>query len=189
MIIEGLVTTLDEDGTPHLAPMGPRVSPDFCSLLLRPFPTSHTCANLLRTREGVFHITDDALLIAKAAVGEAGMPAHEPAVAVRGVILTGACRAYEFRVTAVDDSKERVHLEAAVVRSITFRDFVGFNRAKHAVVEAAILATRFHLLPAAEVDAEFQKLRVVVDKTGGPAEHEGMTFLEGKWAAHRGAGR
>ena len=38
-------------------------------------------------------------------------------------------------------------------------------------------------------DAEFQKLRVVVDKTGGPAEHEGMTFLEGKWAAHRGAGR
>jgi hypothetical protein len=189
MIIEGLVTTLDEDGTPHLAPMGPRVSPDFSTLLLRPFPTSHTCANLLRTREGVFHITDDALLIAKAAVGEAGMPAHEPAVAVRGVILTGACRAYEFRVTAVDDSKERVHLEAAVVRSITFRDFVGFNRAKHAVVEAAILATRFHLLPAVEIDAEYKKLRVIVDKTGGPAEHEGMTFLEGKWAAHRGAGR
>jgi hypothetical protein len=144
---------------------------------------------MLRTREGVFHVTDDALLIAKASIGEAAMPAHQPAVTVAGVVLTGACRAYEFRVRAVDDSKERVHFDATVVRTVTFRDFVGFNRAKFAVVEAAILATRFHLLPAAEIDAEFRKLRTIVDKTGGPAEHEGMTFLEGKWVTYQGAGR
>jgi hypothetical protein len=189
MIIEGLVTTLNDDGTPHLAPMGPRVGPDFRTLLLRPFPSSHTCGNLLRTREGVFHVTDDALLIAKAAVGEAEMPAHQPGANVAGVVLTDACRAYEFRVTAVDDSKERVHLDAEVVRAVTFRDFFGFNRAKFAVVEAAILATRFHLLPAADVDTGLKKLRTIVDKTGGPAEHEGMTFLEGKWKAHHEAAR
>jgi hypothetical protein len=28
-----------------------------------------------------------------------------------------------------------------------------------------------------------------VDKTGGPAEHEAMAFLEAKWAAYRGVGR
>jgi hypothetical protein len=189
MIIEGLVTTLDADGTPHLAPMGPRVGPDFRTLLFRPFPSSHTCANLRRTREGVFHVTDDALLIARAAVGEAAVPAHRPADLVNGVVLTGTCRAYEFRVTAVDDTTERVRLDAEVVRAVPFRDFVGFNRAKFAVVEAAILATRFPLLPAAEVDAAFRKLRVIVDKTGSPAEHEGMTFLEGKWTAFREATR
>lgn len=185
MIVEGLVTTLDADGTPHLAPMGPRVGPEFRTLLLRPFPTSHTCANLLRTREGVFHVTDDARLIAKAAVGAADLPGHRKAEVVHGVVLSDACRAFEFRVTTVDDSKERVHLTADVVRSHTFREFLGFNRAKHAVVEAAILATRFHLLPAAEIDAEFRKHRVVVDKTGGPAEDEAMTILEGQWAAFR----
>jgi uncharacterized protein len=163
--------------------MGPRVVGDFHALLLRPFPTSHTYANLLRTREGVFHVTDDALLIAQAAVGGATMPPHRPAASIRGVVLTGACRAFEFRVTTVDDSKERVHLDAEVVLTVTLRDFVGFNRAKHAVVEAAILATRFHLLPAAEIDAEFRKHRVVVDKTGGPAEDEAMTFLEMRWTA------
>jgi len=189
MIVEGLVTTLDADGTPHLAPMGPRVGPDFRTLLLRPFPSSHTGANLLRSRAGVFHVTDDALLIARAAVGEAELPAHQPAKNVTGVVLTDSCRAYEFRVTVVDDSKERVHLEATVVHAVTFRDFVGFNRAKFAVVEAAILATRFHLLPAAEIDAEFKKLRTLVDKTGGLAEHEGMAFLEGKWRAFREAAR
>ena len=37
------------------------------------------------------------------------------------------------------------------------------------------------------VPAEFRKLRVIVDKTGGPAEREAMAFLEGEWARHRAA--
>ena len=75
---------------------------------------------------------------------------------------------------SVDDSAERVTIEAEVVHAGRGRDWFGFNRAKHAVVEAAILATRFHLLPLAEVAAEFRKLRVIVGKTGGPAEHAGL---------------
>ena len=49
MILEGLVTTLDPDGSPHLAPMGPRVEGDFARFTLRPFPTSNTYQNLLPT--------------------------------------------------------------------------------------------------------------------------------------------
>ena len=37
MILEGLVTTTGPDGTMHLAPMGPRVEPDWSRFLLRPF--------------------------------------------------------------------------------------------------------------------------------------------------------
>ena len=58
------------------------------------------------------------------------------------------------------------------------RDFFGFNRAKHAVVEAAILATRIHLLAAEEIAAEFRKLGVIVGKTGGDQEKEAFAFLE-----------
>jgi hypothetical protein len=181
LILEGLVTTVDPDGSPHLAPMGPRVAGDFARFTLRPFPTSNTYRNLLRHPEGVLHVTDDALLLAKAAVGAIDVfPPVRPAERVRGFVLADCCRHFEFVVRHVDDSTERVTVEAEVVHTGRGRDFFGFNRAKHAVVEGAILATRFHLLPLAEVAAEFRKLRVIVGKTGGPAEHAAMDLLDAK---------
>jgi uncharacterized protein len=179
MILEGLVTTLDPDGSPHLAPMGPRVAVDFTRFTLRPFPTSPTYKNLLRERKGVLHITDDALLMARAAIGTVvPFPAVRPAERVEGYIIADSCRHYEFVVRSVDDSGERINIEAEVVSVGRTRDFFGFNRAKHAVIEAAILATRLHLLPLTEVAAEFHKLRVIVGKTGGQAELEAMDLLE-----------
>ena len=181
MILEALVTTLDADGSPHLAPMGPRVSGDFARFTLRPFPTSNTYRNLLGHGEGVIHVTDDALLLAKAAIGAVGeMPPVRAAERIRGFVLADCCRYFEFVVRSVDASGERVSIEAEVVRVGRVRDFFGFNRAKHAVVEAAILATRLHLLPLAEVASEFAKLRVIVGKTGGPDEHAAMDLLEAK---------
>lgn len=186
MILEGLITTTDADGGMHLAPMGPTVDgPEFRTFLLRPFPTSTTYQNLVRTGVGVLHITDDVLLLAKAAVGEAGDPPCHPATQIKGFILDDCCRALEFRIIETDTSRERVHLKAEVLHTHRLRDFFGFNRAKHAVLEAAILATRFHLLPAAEIDAEFKRLRVIVDKTAGPREREAMAFLDAKWAERK----
>ncbi len=183
MILEGLVTSTDNAGRPHLAPMGPTVFGDFDRLLLRPFPTSNTCENLTRRGEGVFHVTDDARLIAYAAVGKMrDVPPTNLATTVAGFVLNGACRAFEFRVTEIDATRERVHISAAVVHRHSLREWDGFNRAKHAVIEAAILATRFHLLPADEIAGEFKKLRVIVDKTGSDAEHDAMGMLEAEWA-------
>ena len=179
MILESLVTTLDAGGAAHLAPMGPRVAPDWSRFTLRPFPTSQTYKNLLRHGEGVIHITDDALLLAKAAIGAVGeMPPVRAAERVRGFVLADCCRYFEFVVKEIDDSPDRVSIEAEVVHAGRVRDFFGFNRAKHAVVEAAILATRLHILPLAEVAAEFAKLRVIVGKTGGPDEFAAMDLLE-----------
>ena len=70
ILLEGIVTTLNEDGAPHIAPMGPIVDTDFTRLLLRPFRTSTTYQNLKRTGEGVLHVTDDVELFARAAVGQ-----------------------------------------------------------------------------------------------------------------------
>lgn len=186
MILEGLVTTLDADGSPHLAPMGPRMGEYGDTFLLRPFPSSTTYRNLKRHPEGVLHVTDDVLLLAKAAVGKVDkFPNHRDADAVRGIVLEDASRYYEFLATVIDESEARVRIDCTIVKSGTGRDFFGFNRAKHAVLEAAILATRFHLLPAEEIDAEYAKLRVIVDKTAGPQERKAMAFLEREWANYR----
>ena len=59
----------------------------------------------------------------------------------------------------------------------TQRDFIGFNRACHAVLEAAIYATRVHLLPRAFLEGELARLQIIVDKTAGPRELEAMALL------------
>ncbi len=63
------------------------------------------------------------------------------------------------------------------------RPFLGFNRARHAVLEGAILVTRLHLLGSEEVGRQFRDLSVIVGKTGGPREHEAWRLLEERVAA------
>lgn len=188
MILEGLVTTLDASGELHLAPMGPTIAAaDFQQFQLRPFPTSSTYQNLRRHPEGVLHVTDDALLLARAAIGAIeSAPPHQPAKVVRGWVLSGACRAYEFRVATIDESGERVRMEAQVVHVERMRDFLGFNRAKHAIVEAAILATRVGILPDETIRDDFARLRAPVEKTGGPEERFAYDLLARHIAAKLG---
>jgi uncharacterized protein len=179
MILEGIVTTLNADASANVSPMGPLVEAAMERLVLRPYQTSTTYVNLKRTGEGVFHVTDDVLLLAKAAVGEPDPPpALMPANAVNGVILADACRWYAFHVQSIDDSQPRSQIIADVVDRERIRDFFGFNRAKHAVVEAAILATRIGMLPRDEIAAEFNRLAVIVEKTGGEQERLAFEFLQ-----------
>jgi len=179
MILEGIVTTISPTGDVHIAPMGPRVDADMRRFLLRPFNTAQTYRNLCRHGEGVLHVTDDVLLLARAAVGRViALPPLMPARAIRGWVLRDACRAYEFRVVNIDDRAERASIEVEVVHHGTLRDFFGFNRAKHAIVEAAILATRTDFLPLAEIEAEYRKLEALVQKTGGAQEKEAFHFLQ-----------
>jgi hypothetical protein len=125
------------------------------------------------------HVTDDVLLLAKAALGPVEPPPeYAPAEGVRGWVLRGACRYYEFRARSIDDTQPRVRIEAEVVYAGRLRDFFGFNRAKHAVLEAAILATRTAFLPPEEIAAEYRRLAVIVEKTGGPAEKEALALLQ-----------
>jgi hypothetical protein len=50
------------------------------------------------------------------------------------------------------------------------------------VVEGAILVTRLHLLGAEEVGRRLRDLAVLVEKTGGPREHEAFRLLEARVA-------
>jgi hypothetical protein len=178
MILEGIVTTLNDDGSVNIAPMGPRVDATMSRFLLRPFRTAQTYRNLKRHGEGVLHVTDDVWLLARAALGPVEpAPALIAANQVQGFVLADACRAYEFRVLSFDESGERVGIAAEVVHSERFRDFFGLSRAKHAILEAAILATRTDFLPLAEIDAEFHELAILVDKTGGEQERQALAFL------------
>src|SRR2546425_1114232 len=112
MILEGIVTTVSADGVVNIAPMGPRVDAGMRRFLLRPYRTAQTYRNLKAHGEGVLHVTDDVLLLAKAAIGPVEPPPLlVPASRVNGFVLPDACRYYEFRVLALDDREERTSIE------------------------------------------------------------------------------
>src|SRR5258708_13586363 len=109
MILEGIVTTISPEGTLNVAPMGPRVEPSMDRFELRPFRTAQTYRNLCAHGEGVLHVTDDVLLLARAAVGPVEpLPDVERAERILGSILRDACRYYEFPVLPITDRKDRV---------------------------------------------------------------------------------
>jgi uncharacterized protein len=195
MILEGLVTTTDPAGRLHVAAMGPtldeveRRAGLITRLVLRPFPTSQTAGNLLATRAGVFQVTDDVLLLAQiVAAALPAPPAARPATAVAGFVLEDACRAWEFEIDSVDDKGPRLVLGARVVAEHAGRPFLGFHRAAHAVVEAAILVTRLHLVEPAEVRRQFAALAVLVEKTGGEREREAFALLASRVAGDEASG-
>ncbi len=173
-ILEGIVTTQNLDGSVNIAPMGPLVDDSFNILILRPFNTSTTFENLLRTRRGVLHITDNVELFAEAALGLVREPRF---LREKPLVLADACRWFAFEIESVDDSQERTHMVARTTARGTLREFFGFNRAQHAVIEAAILATRLHILQSAEILAEFSRLQIIVDKTGGAIEQRAFRLL------------
>ncbi len=175
MIIESILTTLGPDGTVNCAPMGVEWAEE--RIVIKPFVETTTFRNLVAGRAAVVNLTDDVLLFARGVIETAVFP-HRPAERVRGVVLEAACGWREVEVESVDDSPPRSRIVTRVVHRGTQREFLGFNRARHAVLEAAIVATRTHLIGAAEIRAEFTRLRIIVDKTAGPREQEAMALLE-----------
>src|SRR5262249_56078488 len=98
------------------------------------------------------------------------------------------CRYYELGVSRFDDREDRAALVAETVAEGRIRDFFGLNRAKHAVVEAAILATRTAFLPLSQIQEEFRRLAPLVEKTGGDAEREALALLSRHVEAQGGLG-
>lgn len=174
VIIESIVTTVAADGSVNCAPMGVEWGDE--AIVLKPFLDTATYRNVTATRSAVVNLTDDVRVFAQAAISNP-VYATVPASVVRGVVLADCCSWRELEVRSIDATPPRSRIEAAVVHRGFRREFIGFNRACHAVLEAAIYATRVHLLEPAFVQSEMARLQVIVNKTAGKREREAMALL------------
>jgi uncharacterized protein len=173
-IIETVTTTINPDGTVNCAAMGVEWGDD--AIVIKPFPSTRTLRNLEATGAAVVNLTDDILLFTQAAL-EDPRPPTRPATTIDGAVLADACSWREVTVDAVDAGGPRARVTTRVVERGTGREFLGFNRACHAVLEASIIASRARWLPAEEVRSELERLQVLVDKTAGPREQEAMELV------------
>ena len=185
LIIESIVTTVALDGAVNVAPMGVEWGDE--TIVLKPFLETATYRNALATRAAVVNVIDDVRVFARAAISNPEY-STEPAVAVKGVVLSDCCSWRELEVRTIDSTPPRSRIEGAVVHRGARREFIGFNRARHAVIEAAIYATRLHLLPPEHIESEMQRLQVIVDKTAGQRETEAMALLVDFVERHKARG-
>jgi uncharacterized protein len=176
VIIETIVTTLDTYGVVNIAPMGVEWTGGDEPPVLKPFLETVTYRNVVATRAAVVNLIDDVRVFARAAISN---PSYTvlPATVVRGVVLDAACSWRELQVQSIDSTPPRSRIDTEIVHHGFRREFIGFNRARHAVLETAIYATRVHMLARDFLESELARLRVIVDKTAGPDEQEAMAML------------
>ena len=182
MIREAIVTTLGAGGTPYIAPMGVRRECDL--LVVAPFRPSRTLDNLRRSGQAVINYTDDVRVFAGFHTGRREWPTV-PATAVAGVRLARALAHVEIEVSRWEDDEVRPRIYCREMARETHGAFEGFSRAQAAVVEAGILVSRLHMLPAERVDREMEYLSIAVEKTAGPREREAWRWLVDRIAGYR----
>jgi len=167
MILEVIFSTLDLEGRPNFAPMGVKWGEE--ELTVRPFKNTQTFRNLQDTGYGVACITDDVLAFVNSALYHAPLP-YFPARSIPGVVFQGTCYWRELKVRRIEEAEERAEIKCQVMDRGFKRDFLGFNRARNAVIEATILATRLQFIPDEEVRDSLNLLAQIVQKTGDERE-------------------
>jgi hypothetical protein len=184
-LIETVVTTTGGDGVVNCAAMGVRWGED--ELVFWPFDATRTLRNLRAHGEAVVHLTDDVLLFVQAALGHP-RPAMRPASAIAGSVIEEANSWREVVVTEITPSAgelPRSRVRARVVAIGTGpRQPLGLCRARHAAVEASIVASRLKWLGAEQVWSELARLQALVDKTAGPRERAAMDYVR-RYVAER----
>ena len=166
LIRETLVVTRRADGGAHVAPMGVQALtlPDGAEgVLLQPFRPSATLENLQRWPYATLNHVDDVRLFAGCLTGRRDWPMRDAERI--------ACARLECAL-----AHEELEVERLLARA-SHAPFPGFNRAKAAVIEAAILVSRLHRLPPEKVARELEYLRIAIDKTAGAEEREAWGWL------------
>ncbi len=197
MVIEGIITTENSDGSMHIAPIGPHVNLDLTNWTLKPFQTSVSFSNLRNSNRCVFHVIDHSLLMAAAVLGLCNDPSPTQKIAgmtmkLRGQIrdliraefdsaigwvLETSCRVFALSVQHWDVSQPRANAICKLTSQCDRRPCWGWNRASHSILELSILASRVHLLERSVLDDELARHKIIIEKTAGPNELDAWELL------------
>jgi hypothetical protein len=181
MVRETILTTISGDGRVHIAPIG--IIADGDGWIIAPFRPSTTLDNLRAVPFAVANYSDDVRIFAGCLTGRFDWPTTM-ADEVPVPRLAHALAHAELAVTRVTEDEQRPRFHCRVVRLLPHAPFEGFNRAKAAVVEAAILVSRLDLLPREKIEKEMAYLEIAVSKTAGAAEGQAWNWLMERVRAH-----
>ncbi len=174
LIYETIVTTLDANDQPHIAPFGVREESGL--VVIAPFRPSSSLENFLHHQTAVINLTDDVRIFAGAFVGKRDWPLVSTDL-IHGVRLASALAHRELELVEVREHPSRPEFLFKVKHEVQHQAFRGFNRAQSAVVELAVLVSRLHMLSMEKIDAEIAYLSIAVEKTAGERELQAWQWL------------
>jgi hypothetical protein len=174
MIRETIVSTMNGAGQVHFAPIGIIAEGD--GWIIAPFHPSTTLDNLRAMPFAVANYTDDVRIFAGCLTGRDLWP-NAPCSKIAVPRLAVALAHAELAVVHTTEDAQRPRFHCRVLCTGEHAPFRGFNRAQAAVIEAAILVSRLHMLPREKVDQEIAHLQIAVRKTASAAEEEAWAWL------------
>jgi uncharacterized protein len=181
MIRESIVTTVDSDGHVHITPLG--LIEDGDTMIIAPFRPSRTLDNLRVVPFAVASHTEDVRVFAGCLTGRRDWPTVpcEESPAPR---LADCLSHMSLRVVRATEDEVRPRFHCEIMRHVAHAPYRGFNRAQAAVIEAAILASRLHILPREKIESEIAQLAIAIEKTAGPNEQTAWAWLREMIDAH-----
>ena len=174
MIQEIIVTTVNEDGSIHIAPMGIREENGL--MIIAPFKPSATLENIQRNKSATINRIDDVRIFAGCLTGRKDWPLTSTEK-INGQRLQAALSHIELELESFEDDELRPRFYMKPVYEEIHAPFKGFNRAQAAVLEAAILVSRLNMLPEEKINQELEYLTIAIDKTAGENEKIAWQWL------------
>ena len=178
MIYEVIISTMNEDGSSHIAPMGVSQKADF--VVLKPFKPSKTLDNILTQKIAIMNIVTDVRVFAGAVTGRSNFNL----VALpdgKGFFLKDALSYLTLSLAEIHDDEIRSTLYMNKVNVIHLSSFKGFNRAQAAIIEASVLMSRLDLLSQDKIKQEIKYLEIAITKTAGKKEIQAWEWLMEKY--------
>ena len=178
MIYEVIISTMNEDGSSHVAPMGVSQKADF--VVLKPFKPSKTLDNILTQKIAIMNIVTDVRVFAGAVTGRSNFNL----VALpggKGFFLKDALSYLTLSLAEIHDDEIRSTLYMNKVNVIHLSSFKGFNRAQAAIIEASVLMSRLDLLSQDKIKQEIKYLEIAITKTAGKKEIQAWEWLMEKY--------
>jgi hypothetical protein len=188
-ISEVIVTTKSASGEPNAAPIGiitiTSEDENENNYFVKLYKGSKTLSNVMETNKLAANVTDDAVLFVKAAFGNlnkahfslfSGFPVLKEAIS--WILFDCA-----FSEKKSESEKFLFQLTPIAVK-INRKEVKAINRGLNAVIEAAILATRYAITEDKREKEELKKLMElyasIVEKCGGRREKEALKILHEK---------
>ncbi|MEL0254500.1 MAG: DUF447 domain-containing protein [Burkholderiaceae bacterium] len=178
MIYEVIISTMNEDGSSHIAPMGVSQKADF--VVLKPFKPSKTLDNILTRKIAIMNIVTDVRVFAGAVTGRSNFNL----VALpdgKGFFLKDALSYLTLSLAEIHDDEIRSTLYMNKVNVNHLSSFKGFNRAQAAIIEASVLMSRLDLLSQDKIKQEIKYLEIAITKTAGKKEIQAWEWLMEKY--------
>ncbi len=175
MILETIVSTINDEGKVNFAPFG--IKKDDSFLLISPYIPSTTLLNLEETMQATVNYVNDSSFFVNCILKKKNFK-KKKCLKINGYYLAESEAHDEVIVDSIIKDNVRPTFKCKVIRKAYHKRYEGFNRADGAIIEACILASRVKILKKKMILESLNNLENSVIKTAGNFQKKSWSLIK-----------